>query len=154
MGVRDSFSRLKKKVRSKLLGKQRKLDNTGGDTDGEGVEPASSLPPPVTYAVAGGSHDQGEVELNAEGSWVGSGDRPTQPDTPVPVPNEQEEGVADVDGREVSQRCSHPYADIEVVAGRGPGQGEDACKGGDDRSDSRSSVPLTSCSENPNGACM
>ena len=155
MGVRDSFFGLKNKVRSKLLGKQRKLDNTGGDTDGEGVELASSLPPPVPYAVSGGGHDQGEGGLNAGGSRVGSRDSPPQPDTPVPVPNEQGGGgMVDDDGREVSQRHSHLCANVEVVAGRGSGQGEDAGDGGGDRLDSRLSFPSTPRNVSPNGTCM
>jgi len=53
MGIRDRVSRLKEKLELRSTGRRRKLDGTGSGTDGEGLDPAGSLPRPIPYVVAG-----------------------------------------------------------------------------------------------------
>ena len=122
MSVQDSFSRLKKKV--KRLGNKRKPDRIGADTGGESVNQGNPLPQPEPHLVAGDGEGNG---ADAEGWRACSSDRPPQPDEPWPVPasgNEDGEGRGEAStyGREDSQRDSHLYPDVEVVAGSGPSQ--------------------------------
>jgi hypothetical protein len=44
MDVRDSFSRLKKKLKHPLTRSKRKLDSSGADAGGEGVDTIGYLP--------------------------------------------------------------------------------------------------------------
>ena len=98
MEFRDSFSKLKKKVKHRLTGGKPKPDKTEADpTDSHsGSEP---------HVVAGGGHDQEGKELNVDGGQVLLAIRLPQPDDPDSVPacgsvNDQEGKGADVDGRE------------------------------------------------------
>ena len=130
MGIRDSFSRLKKKLKHPLTGKKRKSDKTGADAGGEWVDSASSLSrlePPV---VAGGSHAREDNGANADERQVSSTDQTPQPDEPESVPargskGDQEGGDVDFDRRELSQVHPHPHSDVEVEVGSGPnGEGD------------------------------
>jgi len=102
MEFRDSFSRLKKKVKHRLAGSKPKLNETGADVGGERVESTGSRPGSEPHVVAGGSHDQEEGEANVGGGQVISTVRLPQPDEPVSVltrgsANDQERKEADID---------------------------------------------------------
>ena len=112
MGVRDSFSGLKEKLKFKSRGRKRKPDGAGSGSDGEGVDSASSLPLPVSHAVEGGS--------NVDGREVRSTDQLSQPDKPGFAPNDQEGGETDVDVGEVIRRHPNPGQDVETEVGSGP----------------------------------
>jgi len=112
MGVQDSFSRLKKKV--KRLGNKRKPDRTGLDTGGESVDSGSLLPQPEPPLVG----DDGEGDgTDTDGGQARSTDRPPRPDEPRPSGHEDDEGG---EASEVTQKDLHPYPDIEVVVESGP----------------------------------
>ena len=127
MGFRDSFSRLKKKLKHPLTRTRHNLDTAGTDSGGEGVDSASSLPQSGSHIIAGSSHD-GETD----GRRVYSTDQPPQSDQPEPVPacgseNDQGGGEVEVDGRGVGQKGSHSHSDVEVAVEGGPGlEGIDA----------------------------
>ena len=96
----------------------------GSGTDGEGVDPAGSLPRPVPYVVAGG-HDRGEGGSNAGGRQVHSRDQLPQSGKPETASNDKEGGEADIGGREFGRRLSYLRPDVEVVVTSGPGRDED-----------------------------
>ena len=125
MGIRDSFSRLKKKFKHPLTGKKRKSDKTGADAGGERVDSASSLSrlePPV---VAGGSHAREDNGANAGERQVGSTDQPPESVQTRGSEGDQEGGDVDFDRRGVSQMDPHPHSDVEVGVGSGPsGKGD------------------------------
>ena len=130
MGLRDSFSKLKKKLKHPLTGKKRKSDKTGADAGGERVDSASSLSrlePPV---VAGGSHAREDNGAKTDEQQVGSTDQPPQLDESVSVPargseGDQEGGDVNFDRTEASQVHPHPHSEVEVGAGSGPsGEGD------------------------------
>ena len=81
---------------------------------------------PVPHIVAGGSHDL-EDDGGSAGRRVGSADQFPQQTEPELAPAHggetgQEEGEADVDRGEVSQRHLHPDSDVEVTVGSRPGR--------------------------------
>lgn len=152
MGLRDSFSRLKK--RFKHLVRKRKPGRTGINVGGENINPANPLPRPQPHAEA----DNGEGDgADTDGWQTYSTDRSLQPDGPERVPaggieNDQEGGETDGDGREASPRYSHPDPDIEGGAGSGPsqeGNGANAEEG--EQSYSRSPIPSNPGSREPDG---
>jgi len=124
MDVRNSFSRLKKKV--KRMGGKRKPGRTGADTDGESISAASSLPQPEPHVVAG---DGGGGGSDPDGRQASSTDQPLQPDEPesVPASGGENDGVgdADVDGGQVGTVYSHPHPGIESGTRSGPNRGGD-----------------------------
>ena len=133
MGIRDSLSRLKKKLDSKSRGK-RKPDGAGSGTDGEGVDLAGSLPLPARYAVAGGS--------NVDGRQGRSTDRLPQLGEPEFAPGYQEGGETGADEGGASQRHSNLQRDAETVEGSGPGrEASIAGEGGDERGYPSPSTP-------------
>ena len=129
MGLRNTLSRLTKKLKHRLAGK-RKPERTGAGADVvERVDTINPLPQPEpdTTAVEGG---QGGNGANADGRGTASTDRPlSDRDVDGPEPalaasrsgNDQDRGEADVEGREVSQGYSHSHIDGEVAVGYGSG---------------------------------
>ena len=93
MDIRDSFSRLKKKLKDRGTPGKRKQDRIGvvRVDSGEGVDPADSLSRPVPHVAVGGGHYKEGGE------------------------------ASNVDGREMSQR-RHLRSDVEVAVGSGLGR--------------------------------
>ena len=126
MDLRDSFSRLKKKLRDPLRGRKSKPDRTVGGVGGERVDPADLLLRSDSHVTASNTHNIDEGGPDAGGRQAHSTDRLPQPaDRPKPVPAresdyEQEGGKSDVDGREANQACPHLHSGVEVAAGSGP----------------------------------
>jgi hypothetical protein len=123
MDMRGSFSRLRKKLKHPLAKSKRKQDRTEADASGERVDATGSLPRPEPHAVTGGDRDQEGGGANVVEGQVFSADRSLQPDEPEPVPGGEsennQEGEADIDGREVRRMYSHPRPDVEVEVGGG-----------------------------------
>ena len=157
MDIRDSFSRLKKKLKHPLTGKKRKRDRAGADAGGERVDPAGSSSRPEPSVVAGGSHHQEDNRANTDERQANLTDQPPQPDEPESVPargseGDQEGGDVDFDKRESNQVHPHPHSDVEVEVGSGPsgkGDGVDAEKV--ERVDPSPSAPPTSHDGEPDG---
>jgi len=126
MDIRESFSRLKKKL--KYPGSKHKLDRTGADSGGETADPANPLPRPVSHVVAGDNHHQ-EDGVDAARRHIHSTGAPPPPDVLQPLSacgNVNNRGGGEgpgVDGGEAGQRSLQPHSDIGVVMGSGPGQG-------------------------------
>ena len=70
MEFRDSFSRLKKKVKHRLTGNKPKLSETGTDVGGERVDSTSSRPRSEPHFVADGGSGKEGKGLNADGGQV------------------------------------------------------------------------------------
>ena len=124
MDMRESFSRLKKKL--KHPGSKHKSGRTGANSRENRESPPTSPSLPVPHVVAGGSHSRGEDGANACGRHISSTARPPLPGVPGPVVaggSEGNEGGGDggVDGVEISQRHLHPYSDVKVMVGSDPG---------------------------------
>ena len=145
MDVRNSLSRLKEKLKLKSRGGKLKQDSAGPGTDGEGIDPAGSLPLPVPYAVAGGS--------DVDGRQVRSTDRLPQPGKPEFASNDQEREEEDhVYGGEVSQRHSNPRQAVEVAVSGGPGrEGHDSDVAVVERGHPTPSIPSILHSGKPDG---
>jgi len=130
MEFRNSFSRLKKKVKHRLTGKKPKPNKTGIDAGGESADSTGSRPASELHIVAGGSHDQEGKEPNAGGGQVLSMVRLSQPDEQGSMPargsaDDQGDRRADIDVEEFEQTCSHLHsADVEVAEGSGPARGK------------------------------
>ena len=143
MDIRDSFTKLKKKVKKVgHLGSRRKPDRTGPDDDGEGIDLADPLPRPGTHVVTG---DREGSESEAGGRQASSTEQPPQPDELVPVPasgSNYEQGEAVVDGNKASLMCLHPHQGVGIGAGSGPSQERDGAEGEEDEE-------FYSCSSNP-----
>ena len=126
MGIRDSFSRSKKKFKHLLTGRKHKSGGTGTETGGESVSSVGSVPRPVPHIVAGGSHDLEDDGGSAGGSAGLAHQFPQQigPELGPAHGGEtgQEGGEADVDRGEVGQKHLHPDSDIEATVGSGPGR--------------------------------
>jgi len=130
MEFRSSFSRLKKKVKHRLAGKNPKPKKMGGDTDGESVDSTVSCPASEPHVVAGGSCDQEGEEPNTGGGQALSTIRLSQPDEQGSMPecgsaDNQGNRGADVDRGDVEQTHSHLHsANVEVAEGSGPVKGK------------------------------
>ena len=126
MDIRDSFSRLKKKL--KHPGSKRKPDRTGADSARESVDPAGLLSRPAPHVIADSGHNQGDNGANAGEHQSRSTDPPPPPDVPERVPADESEGnqrgEAKADGR-----YSHLRPDVEVAAGSESGREGDATDG-------------------------
>ena len=142
-------------MKARFPGKKRKPDGTGTGTDGEGDDPAISLPQPVY--VADGGHDGGEGRPNAGGRQVWPTALPLRPDRPKSIPNDQggARGGTDVDNRGVSQGRPNIRPGVEDVVVGGPGQEGDSTTdhgGTAERvSPSPSIPPILQYSVKPNG---
>ena len=126
MSFRDSFSRLKKKVKHQLTGRKSKRNETGADV---GVDSTGSLSGAEPHVVAGGSRDKEGEGANVGGGQVISTARPQQ-DEPGSESgrgsgNDQGRKGADISGREVNETHSHLHSDVEVAEGSGPAEGKD-----------------------------
>ena len=126
MGIRDLFSRLKKKLKHLLTERKRKSGGTGAETGGDRADPVGSVLQPVPHIVAGGSHDLEDDRVSTDGRQ-GLTAQLLQQDEPELVPAhgdeaDQQGGEADVDRGEAGQVYSHPGSDAEGEAGCGPGQ--------------------------------
>ena len=153
MDLRDSFSKLKKKV--KHLGRKKKSDRTGVDADGESVKSSNPVPRPEPHTEA---DDGKENRADTDGWPAYSPDQLPRPDEPEQVPaseieNVQEGGEAGVDGRKHGLRDSHPNPDIEGGAGSGPSREGSVADGGEGKqSYSSSSTPSNPRVGEPDGA--
>jgi len=151
MDIRDSFSRLKRRV--KHIGGKRKPDRIGSDIDGESVSATNPLPRPEPHVVAGCGEEDGADTTGWQACSTG---QPPQSDEPELVPasgNENDRGGdAGVDGEKVSPGYSHPRPDVEVRAGGGPDLGGNEAEGEGYRElYSCSFIPSTPCSEELDG---
>ena len=132
MDIRDSFSRLKKKIKRPFTGRKRKPGKIGADAGGGRVDPADSLSQPEPHIIAGGSNNREDNGADEGGLQARSTDQPPQPDESEPVPacggeNDQQRGEAEVDGGEAGKSHSHPQPDAEAMAEIGPSrEGNDA----------------------------
>ena len=124
MDIRDSFSRLKKKLKHPLTGNRRGTGRTGVGA-GDRVDPTDSLPLPKPNVA---DRDREGHGANKGGQQVRLTDRPPQPDELEPEPtNGNGNGQTEREGKGVCQKNSHPNPNVEVAVGNGRG-GE----GGDD----------------------
>jgi hypothetical protein len=144
------FSKLKKKVKHRLAGSKHRPDRTGTAAGGERVDATGSLPQPGPHVVASGDHDQEGGNANAVGEQVLPANRPWRLSEPEPVPGGEsendQEGEADVDGREDSQKHS---------MGSGPGKEGNGADGGTvEQVNPSPSTPSIPRGENPDGACV
>ena len=80
MDMRESFSRLKKKLKHPLTRGKHKPDRTGTDAGGERVNATGSLPRPGPHIVVGGGDDREGSGANAVGGQFFSTDQPSQSD--------------------------------------------------------------------------
>ena len=130
MEFRDSFSRLKKKVKHRLTGSKPKPKKTGADVGEERVDLMGSRPGSESRVVVGGGHDQEGKEANLGESQVLSKIR-LQQDEPGSVLacgsiGGQERREADADGGEAEQTHSHLHlVDVEGAERSGPAEGKD-----------------------------
>ena len=152
MGMRDSLSRLKKKV--KHLGSKRKLHRPGADVDEESVDSGNSLQrTDPHHVIAGDGEGDG---ADADGGQACSADQPPLPGEPEPAPasgsEDDQGGEAGVDGREVGQVNPHQHPDVEVVVGSGPArEGDNTDEEEGEQFYSCSSTPSTPRGGEPNG---
>ena len=100
MDVRESFSRLKKKVKHRLTGSKHKSGKTGGDTCGERVDATGSLLRPEHRVVTGGGHSDVEVEVGSGPRREGNGGSEEKvervspsPSTPSPMRGEKPDSM-------------------------------------------------------------
>jgi hypothetical protein len=77
MDMRESFSRLKKKLKHPLTKSKHKPDRTGADASGERVDASGSLPQLEPHVAAGGGRDQEGSGANAIGEQLFSTDPPS-----------------------------------------------------------------------------
>ena len=113
MGIRDSFSRLKKKLKHPITGRKPKSGRIG--TDASGDDSTGSPSRPGSHIVAGGSHDQKDTGATTDRPQ-GSTDRFLQLNEPESVPAREsgtDEGDAVIDGGEVSQVDPHLHSGVE-----------------------------------------
>ena len=134
MGIRDSFSRLKKKVKDKVSRKKHKQATTGADFGGGRVDQAGSLSGALPDIVAGNGLNQEDTGSDTDGRQAQSMDTAPTPDVPELVPPHR--GDSDWEGEgggmdegQVSQRYSRPLSDVEITMGSGPGQEENGASG-------------------------
>ena len=131
MEFRDSFSRLKKKVKHQLTGSKPKPEKTGADVGGSRLDPTGSHLGSEPHFVASGGHDQEGRGANVDEGQITSTIQLPQPDEPnsVPTPgsaNDEERGEADVDGRGIEQTHSQSLSlDVGVTVGSEPSEGKD-----------------------------
>ena len=129
MSLSDSLSKLKKKLRPPLTGRNLKSGRIGADAGEERDDSTGSPSRPWFHVVVGGSHDHKDTGAAADRPQ-GLTDRFPQLDRPKSVPahgSGTEEGDAVIDGREVSQVDPHLHSGVDGEAGSGPnGEGDNA----------------------------
>ena len=160
MDMRDSFSKLKKKLKHPLTGRKNKPGGTGVDIGGEKLDPAGSLPRSGPHVVAGGGYNRDEDGAKADRQQVRSTDRLSQfpqPDQSESVPargskNDQDRGDEGVSGGGVSRDHSNPHPGAEVVVEGGPNRSRDDADGEKTELVYPSpSIPSIQCSGKTNG---
>jgi len=119
MEFRDSFSRLKQKVKHRLTGRKPKPDKTGADIGGGRVDSTGSLPGAELRVVVGGSHGQEGDGASVDGGQVISTVQLPQLDEPGSAlargsVNDRERRGGDIDEGEVEQ------TDVGVAEESGP----------------------------------
>ena len=123
----NSFSKLMKDLKHRLRGKKHKPDRTGANAPTtESVDSSGPFLRPEPRVAVGGGHDGEQSGTSTVGQQVGSKDRSPQPES-MPAGGSDgggQRGKAGIDGREVSQRYSHPDPDVGVAVGSGPSQVE------------------------------
>ena len=77
MGVRESFSKLKKKLKHPLTRSKHTSDRTGADVE-ERVDATGSLPRPGPYIAVDGSYDHEDSGSTVVGGHVSSMNQPPQ----------------------------------------------------------------------------
>lgn len=117
MDIRNSFSRLKKKVK-RMRSKQRP-GGTGADADGERVDPDNPCPRPEPHVAVN--------KADGDRQQAGATYQPPQQDKAELVPanwseNSHGGGEADVNGRKVGPTHPHPRPDTEIGTGNRPRQ--------------------------------
>ena len=128
MEFRNSFSKLKKKVKHRLTRSKPKPNKTGTDAGEESVDSTGSRPGSEHHLVAGSSHDQEGDGVNADEGQVISTVRLPQLDEPGPAPayrtvDDQERSRADIDDGEAERMHSRLHSvDVEIAEGREPAE--------------------------------
>ena len=156
MDIRDPSPGLKDELRHPSTRRRREPGITVAGPGGGRVDSAGSLLRPVPHIIAGGNRDRGGTGTGVDKQQVRSTDLLPQPDQLDFVPARQAENNqgewADIDGRKVSQRCSHPHSDAGVVVGSGPDQeGNDVDREGVERIHPSLSTPSIPRSGKPDG---
>jgi len=127
--MRNSLSKMKKRVKQRLTGRKRKPDETGANPSGGGADSTTPLPPPDLHIAAGKSRDRRGDGPNAAEEQSFSTDLLLQSGGPGSGPargsdNGQEGEETGVDGGGASQRYSYPHPD---VGSERSGEPEGAC---------------------------
>ena len=136
MDIRESFSRLKKKL--KHPGTGRRSDRARADPGRETVDPASSLSRQLPHVVEGDDYHQ-EDRTYMERQRIRTTGAPPPPDVLQPAPargNVHKEGGGEGPGvgrGEAGQKYLHPHSDIGVVMESGPGREGGGADGEKDR---------------------
>ena len=65
--MRETFSKLKKDMKHRIIGKNRKADKARADKRGERADASGSLSRPTPHIVTGSGREQGESESCADG---------------------------------------------------------------------------------------
>jgi hypothetical protein len=86
MDVREQFSRLKKKIKHRLTGKNPKSDRTEADAGGERADASGSLPRLESHIVTGGGHPdvEGAVGSGPHREGNDAGEEKVEPVDPSP----------------------------------------------------------------------
>ena len=157
MDIRDSFSRLKKKLKHPTTGRKPEPGKTRADASGERVDSAGSLPRPEPHIVAGDSRSQEENDTSVDRQRLCSPDQHPQPDQPESVPTrggeyDEEGGEADADRKEEDRTYSHSRSDVEAVVGGGRGrEGNHAGEESVERAHPSPSIPSIPHDGKPDG---
>ena len=126
MDIRDSLSRLKKKVKHRLSWTKQKPDTTDPNSGGERTDETDSLSRPVSRIVASGGHNRETDETNTDEQEIRStGGPPQVVSVPMSVggsENRQGGGEGGIDGEEPDQGHLHPRSHSRVTVGSGPRQ--------------------------------
>ena len=96
--MRDSVSKMKKKIKDKLKGSGRKSDRTRVDVGGEGASSTGPLPQPDPHVVVGDGHNREDPGVGIEGRE--SSQRNLHLDIEVTVESGPSREGNDVDGKE------------------------------------------------------
>ena len=124
MGIRDSFSRLKKTVKHKISSSKLKPDRTGDVSSGERTDETDSLSRPVSHVVASGGHNRETNETNTDKQETRStGGPPQVVSVPVSVRgSDDDQGGVEGGIGGGDQGYLYPHSDAKVMVGSGPSQ--------------------------------